>query len=74
MSEIFEGGVPPQENADNLSTPEQVVRLMEGSKSENEWNVNCDKVQAAHKGYPDWWYGAIVMSGVAAKTREKWQK
>lgn len=74
MSEKFEGGVPPQEDAENLSTPEGVVSLMESSKSEDEWNANCDKVKVAHKGYPNWWYKEIMMSGVAAKTKAKWEK
>ena len=74
MSEKSEGGVPPQENAEELSTPEQVVSLMSSSKSEEEWNANCDKVKAAHKGYPNWWYKEIMMSGLAAKTQATWEK
>lgn len=45
-----------------------VVKLMESSKSENEWNSNCDKVKLAHDGqYPNYWYETIIMSGVANK-------
>ena len=75
MPEKFEGDVPPQEDAENLSTPEQVVSLMESSKSEEEWNANCDKVKAAHNNdYPNWWYKEIVMSGILSKTQAKWEK
>jgi hypothetical protein len=41
-----------------------VVSLMESSKSEREWNNNCDKVKDACNGYPDYWYREIVMSGL----------
>ena len=46
----------------------EVVELMESSKSEAEWNANCSKVKKACGGYPGFWYSAIVLSGVAAKT------
>ena len=72
--EKFEGGTPPQESVEELSTPEQVVSLMSSSKSEKEWNSNCDKVTAAFKGYPDWWYEKIVISRIAAKTQASWGK
>lgn len=87
MLEKFEGNTPPQESkseetkmqssseqGETFSSPEQVVGLMSSSKSEEEWNANCDKVKAAFKGYPDWWYKEIMMSGVAAKTRANYQK
>lgn len=42
-----------------------VIALMESSKNKQEWNDNCDKVQAALDGcYPDFWYAAIVQSGL----------
>jgi len=47
---------------------EQVVKLMKSSKSESEWNANCDKVKDACDGYPDFWYTAIVLSGIATET------
>lgn len=50
-----------------------VVKLMESSQTELEWNANCDKVKASHGGdYPSWWFGAIVMSGVLGRTAERW--
>jgi hypothetical protein len=47
---------------------QEVVDLMKSSKSEQEWNDNADKVKAACGGYPDFWFGAIVLSGVMTKT------
>jgi len=44
---------------------------MKGSKSEIEWNTNCNKVKKACGGYPDFWYTAIVLSGIAAETAKK---
>lgn len=51
---------------------EQVVALMSSSKSEKEWNDNCDKVKRACGGYPSFWYGAIIMSGLLSQTQMKW--
>ena len=48
---------------------EQVVDLMRNSKSEKEWNENCDKVKDACGGYPSFWYMSIVMSGVASNVQ-----
>lgn len=49
---------------------EAVIKLMESSKSEAEWNANCDKVKAACSGYPDFWFSAIVMSGLSRRVLE----
>jgi len=50
----------------------EVVALMESSNSPQEWDANCDKVKAACNGYPSFWYGAVIMSGVHNRTRAKW--
>jgi len=50
----------------------EVVDLMSSSNSEKEWNANADKVKAAHNGYPDFWYAAVIMSGVLAITQSTW--
>ena len=52
---------------------EAVVDLMRSSKSEAEWNANCDAVKKACGGYPDFWYRAIVLSGVAAEVSARWK-
>lgn len=52
----------------NIMNEEQVVALMKGSKSEQEWNENCDRVKGAFGGnYPSFWFSAIVLSGVASQ-------
>lgn len=50
---------------------QEVIDLMKGSKSESEWNANCDKVKREFGGYPDFWYEAIIQPGVAKETLEK---
>jgi hypothetical protein len=48
-----------------------VVSLMESSKSESEWNNNCDKVKDACNGYPDYWYREIIMSGLCDRVSSR---
>lgn len=55
-----------------LRTAEGVKALMESSTTEQEWNNNADKVKWANGGYPSFWYGTIVLSGVLDSTRLKW--
>ena len=56
----------------DLTNRENVVALMKSSKSEQEWNVNCDKVKAANNGYPAWWYQEIIIGGVQMETVLSW--
>jgi hypothetical protein len=47
---------------------EDVVKLMSSSKTEEEWNANCDKVKDAHNGdYPNYWYETFLVSGLMSK-------
>lgn len=46
-------------------TEEEVVELMQSSKSEKEWTANCVKVKKECGGYPGFWWKAIIMSGLA---------
>ncbi len=49
----------------DLTKQSDVVNLMKSSKSETEWNANCDKVKSANGGdYPSFWFAAIIMSGI----------
>ena len=43
----------------------EVQLLMLSSKTEKEWNNNCDKVKKEFNGYPEWWYKEIVGSSIA---------
>lgn len=53
-------------------TPEEVKELMQSSKSEQEWNDNCDKVKAENAGeYPDFWFSTIILSGTLQKSQEE---
>jgi hypothetical protein len=49
-------------------TEQEVVDLMKSSKTEDEWNANCDKVKKAFDGYPSFWFSAIILSGVHGET------
>jgi hypothetical protein len=51
----------------DLMKPEGVRALMESSKSDEEWDANCDSVKAANNGYPEFWYDEIVRSGLMGR-------
>lgn len=46
---------------------DEVVKLMESSQTQEEWNGNCDKVKKACNGYPDFWFVAVISSGLAGR-------
>lgn len=49
------------------------LEKLAATKSSSEWNRVCDQVKAAHGGeYPDWWWAAVMQSGLAAQTQAKW--
>ena len=50
-----------------LMSKDEVIKLMESSTTRDEWDKNCDKVKAAFNGYPEWWFEAIIMSGIARR-------
>lgn len=54
-------------------TRQQVKDFMEESKSPQEWNDNCDHIKTVFGGYPDFWYSAIIMSGLYDATRLRWE-
>lgn len=53
-------------------TKQDVIDLMDSSKSEAKWNANADKVKAAFDGYPDFWYEAIILSGLLTRVMMRW--
>jgi len=57
-----------------MTTPLEVIKLMESSQNAEEWNANCDKVKKANGGYPDFWYSSIVLSGVFDDTEARWKQ
>ncbi len=49
-------------------TRDEVLSLMRSSKTEADWNANCDKVKAAHNGeYPPYWFSDVIQSGPIAE-------
>ncbi len=52
----------------------EVVALMKSSKSEAEWDKNCDFVKKKCGGYPGFWYAAIILSGLLNKVSSSWKK
>jgi hypothetical protein len=53
---------------------EEVIKLMESSQTEQEWNDNCTKVKTACGGYPDFWFAAIVSSGLVSRVAARFGK
>lgn len=62
-------------------TKAEVVGLMGSSKSEAEWAANCDVVKGNFREhveltdfgeYPAYWFRAVIVSGLRAKTSRKW--
>ena len=52
----------------------EVVELMRSATSEDDWNTKCDYVKGMNEGkYPDFWYSAIVLSGVFSETKATWK-
>jgi hypothetical protein len=59
----------------DLTTEEGVTTYMEGSLSEDDWNSRTEDVKTANEGeYPDFWFSAIVVSGLPSKMQAKWQQ
>lgn len=52
---------------------DEVIALMESSKSRDEWNANADIVKASCGGYPSWWYAVIVLSGLLGRVSREWE-
>ena len=49
-------------------------KLMNGTKTEDEWNAAASRVKAANGGYPEWWYTAIVLSGIARRAHMRFEQ
>jgi hypothetical protein len=53
----------------------EVLDLMMGSSSEQQWNDKCTKVKVAFDGkYPDFWFKEIIQSGVAGWVQNSWRE
>lgn len=56
----------------DLTTETGVVELMESSATAVEWDDNADRVKAANDGYPEFWYRAIILSGLGERVAARW--
>ena len=55
-----------------MMTETEVLNLMRSSKSEAEWNDNCDIVKKKCDGYPGFWFGLMIVSGELAEIQNNW--
>lgn len=52
---------------------QEVIELMESSKSRAEWIKNCDTVKEAfNDDYPDFWDSEIIKTGLLGATMARW--
>jgi len=56
-------------------TEREVIELMESSQTEQEWDDNADLVRQLNGGdYPGFWFGAILVSGLASRVAARWNR
>ena len=53
-------------------TRDEVIALMESSNSAQEWRHNADEVKEACNGYPEFWWAAIIKSGLGDRVNARW--
>jgi len=54
-------------------TQDEVIVLMESCQTADDWRTRCDYVKAQHDGgYPDFWYDAIIRSGLGDRVAARW--
>ena len=52
---------------------EQALKKLNAARNESEWNAVCDECKRANGGaYPDWWFPAVVSSGIARQAQLWW--
>lgn len=57
----------------DLTKSDDVMTLMRAADNETQWNRYCDLVKEANGGdYPCFWWGAVVLSGLAAQKQAEW--
>ena len=53
---------------------DQDMRDLEATACEEQWNAICDRVKTENDGqYPSDWFERVIMSGLAARTVERWK-
>ena len=53
-------------------TEEQVIELMSSCATREQWNAAADRVKRECRGYPHFWYSAIIESGLAMRVAANW--
>jgi hypothetical protein len=57
----------------DLTTREDVKRLLSSSENELQWDENCDKILEANYGkYPEFWL--LVACPIATALTKKWKE
>ena len=57
----------------DLKVRDDVREYMSRALDRDDWNRRCANVKADNNGaYPDFWYEAIVTSGLIAETKAGW--
>ena len=51
---------------------QEVIKLMQAAISESDWNAKCDQVKKTCEGYPEFWFKAILSSGLMAEVSSSW--
>ena len=55
----------------DLTNMDDVMDFMREARGNNEWRRRCEKVKRANKGkYPEFWYEAVIQSGIRDKAFE----
>jgi hypothetical protein len=57
----------------NTGITQEEISALKATKSENDWNEQCDKIKAARGGqYPPDWWPLVVMSGLMTEIQCSW--
>lgn len=59
--------ITPDQSVEAEMTREEVIRLMESSRTQEDWNANRDRVKQVYDGYPSFWFKDILQSGLAGR-------
>ena len=50
----------------------EVIELMKTSKSNLEWNINCDIVHDKCGGYPAYWFTEMIVNELLLNVSKTW--
>jgi len=55
-----------------LQNEQQVREYMALATSEEDWKARMDSVKRQFVGYPDFWFSAIIESGLSSRVADSW--